>query len=94
MVVWNNNYIIDTSLLQNIITIFLADVASTPDERIVLLTSSYNEPYQHSLMFVVLLSWVCIHTGQAKKFAWHGGNRTRDLWDTGDLWDTKKVTLF
>ena len=29
------------------------------------------------MMFVVLL-WVCIHTGQAEMFAWHGGDRTRD----------------
>jgi hypothetical protein len=34
---------------------------------------------QVNTMFVMLL-WVCIHTGQAEKFAWpRGGHRTRDL---------------
>jgi hypothetical protein len=33
---------------------------------------------QVNTMFVVLL-WVCIHTGQAEKFAHnHGGDQTRD----------------
>ena len=39
---------------------------------------------QVNMMFVMLL-WVCIHNGQAEKFARHGGNRTRDLWDTSPM---------
>ena len=47
-------------------------------------TSSACLSNTNTMLFVMLL-WVCIRTGQAENFAWHVGNRTRDLWDTSPM---------
>jgi hypothetical protein len=46
---------------------------------------------QVNMVFVMLLC-MWINTVQAEKFACHGGNRTRDLWDTSPPTHTQKMS--